>query len=232
MSATPLPSSGRSPLDGPKTCDASGMIEIHRLFRHSFDEAPALVEGVVEGDTAHAEAVASQLTMLSTALHGHHEGEDARLWPVLDERAPSCALHVERMRQQHAAMLVELNALDAALPAWRAHPSAATAAPVQSALAGIRSALTEHLPDEEANIVPLMEHTITKQEVEWFAEHGRKSTPKGQTWYMLGAILASQPDGGGAWLKKNLPGPVQVMWRWVGAPKYERFRAQVEGRAR
>jgi hypothetical protein len=208
------------------------MIEIHRLFRHSFDEAPALVAGVTEGDTAHAGAVASQLSMLSTALHGHHEGEDARLWPVLDERAPSCALHVERMRQQHAAMLVHLNALDAALPAWREHPSAETAAPVQSALAGIRTALTEHLPDEEANIVPLMEHTITEREVEWFAEHGRKSTPKGQTWYMLGAILASQPDGGGAWLTKNLPGPVQLMWRWVGAPKYARFRAELEGRPR
>ena len=46
MSATSLPSSGASPLDGPKTCDASGMIEIHRLFRHSFDEAPGLVDGV------------------------------------------------------------------------------------------------------------------------------------------------------------------------------------------
>lgn len=232
MSATPLPSSGRPPLDGPKTCDASGMIDIHRLFRHSFDEAPALVDGVAEGDTEHAEAVAAQLSLLSVSLHAHHEGEDARLWPVLDERAPSCALHVERMRQQHAAMLVQLNALDAALPGWRAHPSAVTAAPVQSALAGVRAALTEHLPDEEANIVPLMEHTITEKEVEWFAEHGRKSTPKGQGWYMLGAILASQPDGGGVWMKKNLPGPARVVWRWIGTPKYRRFRAQVEGRPR
>jgi hypothetical protein len=231
MPATPLPSSGANPLDGPTTCDASGMVEIHRLFRHSFDEAPGLVDAVAEGDTAHADVVAAQLGMISTALHGHHEGEDARLWPVLDERAPSCAAHVERMRQQHAAMLVQLNALDAALPAWRAQPSAATAQPVQAALGGIRSALTAHLPDEEANIVPLMEHTLTEQEVEWFAKHGRASTPKGQMWNMLGAILDAQPDGGDAWLKKNMPGPMVLAWRWAGSRRYARYRSALEGRA-
>lgn len=229
MSATPLPSSGASPLDGPKTCDASGMIEIHRLFRHSFDEAPRLIEGVADGDTGHADAVADQLAMISTALHGHHEGEDARLWPALDERAPGCAGHVQRMREQHAAMLVYLTALDEALPAWRDRPSGATARPLLAAVDGIRGALTQHLPDEEANIVPVMEHVLSKQEVEWFAKHGRASTPKGHTWYMLGAILAAQPDGGGAWLKKNLPAPVALTWRWAGQRKYARFRAALEG---
>ncbi|MGO4298924.1 hemerythrin domain-containing protein [Leifsonia sp. RAF41] len=232
MSATPLPASAASPLDGPKTCDASGMIEIHRLFRHSFDEAPRLIEGVADGDTAHADVVADQLSMISTALHGHHEGEDARLWPALDERAPGCALHVERMREQHAAMLVHLTALDAALPGWSAHPSQETARPLLAAVDGVRSALTQHLPDEETNIVPVMEHVLTEPEVEWFAKHGRASTPKGHGWYMLGAILAAQPDGGDEWLKKSLPGPVKLLWRGVGARRYARFRAALEGQPR
>ena len=230
MTATPLPSSG-APLDGPKTCDASGMIEIHRLFRHAFDEAPGLIEGVADGDAAHADVVGDQLAMVSTALHGHHEGEDARLWPALDERAPGCAVHVERMREQHAAMLVHLTALDAALPAWREQPSQTTTAPVLDAVDGVRTALTQHLPDEESNIVPVMEHVLTEKEIEWFGKHGRDSTPKGHTWYMLGAILAAQPDGGGEWLKKNLPGPVALAWRWAGQRRYARFRAALEGRA-
>lgn len=231
MSATSLPSSGQPPFDRPKTCDASGMIEIHRLFRHSFAEAAALVDGVADDDTAHAEVVASQLALISTSLHAHHEAEDARLWPALDDRAPTCAVHVERMRQQHAAMLVHLNELDRALPAWRQTPSEATARPVRDALTGINAALAEHLPDEEANIVPVMEYVVTEREQEWFATHGRKSTPKGQQWNMLGAILAAQPDGGGEWLKKNLPGPVALAWRWVGVPRYARYRAALEGRA-
>jgi iron-sulfur cluster repair protein YtfE (RIC family) len=205
------------------------MIEIHRLFRHSFAEAPTLVGGVSDGDTAHAEVVASQLSLISTSLHAHHEGEDARLWPAIDGRAPSCAAHVERMRQQHAAMLVHLQALDDAVDAWRANPTAATAAPVNAALDGVSSALAEHLPDEEQNIVPVMEHVLTESEVEWFGKHGRDSTPKGQTWNMLGAILAAQPDGGSAWLKKNLPAPVTLAWRWVGARRYAQYRAELEG---
>lgn len=47
---------------------------------------------------------------------------------------------------------------------------------------------------------------------------------------MLGAILRGQPDGGDAWLRKNLPGPVRLAWRLVGAPKYAKTRAALEGR--
>ena len=119
MPATPLPPSGEIPT-GPKTCDASGMAEIHRLFRRGFGEAPDLVRRVREGDAAHTGTVATQLETMSLGLHAHHEGEDLRLWNALEERAPSCAGHVERMKAQHAEMLAHLESLDAALPARRA----------------------------------------------------------------------------------------------------------------
>ena len=75
-----------------------------------------------------------------------------------------------------------------------------------------------------------MEHVLTQSEEKWFGKHGRAATPKGQLWNMLGAILAAQPDGGAAWLKKNMPGPAALVWRWIGAPRYARFRAALEGR--
>lgn len=230
MPATPLPPSGDVPKT--KTCDASGMAEIHRMYKVGFGEGPDLVRRVAEGDTAHAEVVAGQLDLLSTALHAHHEGEDERLWEPLAERAPSCAVHVERMKAQHAEMLVQLTALDQALPAWRRSAKATDAAAVLAALDGVNAALDAHLPDEETNIVPVMETVITQDEVEWFSQHGRKSTPKGQTWNSLGLILESQPDGGDAWMRKNLPGPVRLIWRWVGKPKYEKHRAALWGDGR
>jgi hypothetical protein len=226
VAATPLPPTGDIPSG--KTCDASGMAEIHRLYQSGFGEAPDLVRGVAVGDVAHAEAVATQLDLLSVSLHAHHEGEDQRLWEPLVERSPSCSPHVERMKAHHAELLVHLTAMDAALPPWRA--SAAAPEAVLSALYGVNAALRVHLPDEEANIVPVMEKVITQPEVDWFGEHGRASTPKGQTWNMLGAILRGQPDGGAEWLKKNLPGPVRLIWRLVGAPKYAKTRAALEGR--
>ncbi|MET0780565.1 MAG: hemerythrin domain-containing protein [Microbacterium sp.] len=228
MSATALPPSGEPP--APKTCDASGMIEIHRMFRRSFGEAPALARAVAAGDLEHAEAVATQLHTTSLGLHAHHEGEDERLWSALEERAPRCTAHVERMKDQHAEMLVHLTALDAALPAWRASASPTDAAPVLSALDGINAALAVHLPDEEKNIVPVMETTITQKEVDWYSEHGRRSVPKGQTWNQLGEILAAQPDGGDEWLHKHMPAPARLAWRWIGKPKYARHRAALEGR--
>lgn len=228
MAAKPLPQSGELPSG--TTCDASGMAEIHRVFKAGFGEGPGLVRGVRDGDVAHAEIVATQLNMLSASLHSHHEGEDQRLWAPLVERAPSCSEHVERMKAHHAELLVHLTAMDSALPAWRAAPSGSTAAALLADLDGINAALDIHLPDEEKNIVPVMETVITQEEADWFSEHGRASTPKGQTWNMLGAMLSAQPDGGDAWLRKRLPGPVRLIWRLVGAPKYAKTRAGLEGR--
>ena len=63
MPATPLPPSGVP--DGPKICDASGMADIHRMYKAGFGEAPASSRGVTSGDAAHAEVVAGQLELLS-----------------------------------------------------------------------------------------------------------------------------------------------------------------------
>lgn len=228
MPATALPSDGDRPAtSGIKTCDASGMAEIHRLFRAGFGEGPSLVGGVRDGDAGHVAVVADRLHLMSVGLHAHHEGEDERLWDALDTRAPTCAGHVQRMKAQHAEMLVHLDALDAALPSWRASGSAADAAPVLAAVEGINAALAVHLGDEETNIVPVMETTLTQAEVDWFAAHGRAATPKGQMWIQLGSILAAQPDGGDEWLHKHLPAPVRLLWRWVGKAKYEAHRAEL-----
>ena len=209
----------------PGTCDASGMIEIHRMYRAGFGEGPALVAGVADGDAAHADTVGDHLSMLSVSLHAHHEFEDQNLWDTLDRRAPACALHVGRMKEQHAEMLVHLVALDEALPAWRAGGRASDAAAVTTALDGINAALAEHLPDEEEHIVPVMERVLTQEEIDEGSRHGRRATPKGKTLAQLGAILAAQPDGGREWQRKHLPPPVRLLWRLVGRSRYEAGRA-------
>ena len=241
MAATALPPSGDLPGSGAsgtrpagstaaKTCDARGMVEIHRMYRATFGEAPTLVHGVRDGDAAHADTVGDHLSMLSVSLHAHHEFEDEHLWDTLEDRAPACTTHVERMKQQHAVMLVHLNELDAALPTWRGSGRATDAAAVLAALAGVNEALAVHLPDEEGNIVPVMETVLTQKEVDAASVHGRQATPKGKTWAQLGAILAAQPDGGDAWLKFHLPPPVRAVWRLVGRRAYLRNRAELVGR--
>ncbi|MFT2815565.1 hemerythrin domain-containing protein [Leifsonia sp. A12D58] len=200
------------------------MADIHRMFRAGFGEAPTLVHGVTPNDAAQADIVGDYLAMLSATLHGHHDGEDSLLWGRLESRAPSCTVHVERMKAQHTEMLVHLDELDASLPAWRASGRTEDAASVLSALTGINAALAVHLPDEETTIVPVMETVLKPADVEALSTHGRKSTPKGKTFIQLGAILDAQPDGGDAWLHKNLPAPVRLVWRLVGKSRYEKYR--------
>ncbi|WP_238154679.1 hemerythrin domain-containing protein [Ornithinimicrobium sufpigmenti] len=197
----------------------------HRMFRAGFGEGPQLVASVADGDAAHADRVGDHLAMLSSALHAHHEFEDENLWHRLSQRAPACALHVDRMKKQHATMLVHLRELDAALPAWRSGARAGDAIPVQEALTGINAALSAHLPDEEEHIVPVMERVLTQREIDEASVHGRRATPRGKTFAMLGAILAAQPDGGAAWQRKHLPAPVRLVWRTVGRSRYEAGRA-------
>lgn len=204
-------------------CDASGMAEIHRFFKKSFGEGSQLVEQVTDGDASHAERVGAHLDMVAQSLHGHHEFEDQNFWDPLVQRAPGCALHVGRMKDQHATMLVHLTALDLALPAWRRSGLTADAQSVLDALVGINAALAVHLPDEESSVVPVMEEVLEQQEMDAASAHGRKITPKGSTWPMLGHILAAQPDGD-AWLRKHMPAPFRWLWHGVGRRRYDDYR--------
>ncbi len=133
------------------------------------------------------------------------------------------------MKRQHLDILAAVDELASVLPAWRASASAADAAPVLAALALTNAALAVHLPDEEATIVPEMEYTLTRAEMEWFAEHGRKATPKGRTWPALGLILEAQPDGGEHFLRTELPPPIRWLWRLVGQRSYARYRTALSG---
>lgn len=209
-------------------CDASGMAEIHRMFKAGFGQAGGLVTGVTEGHTRHAEVVADHLGALSAALHAHHEFEDGEFWDPLTQRAPGCALHVERMKQQHAEMLVHLQALDTALPHWRTTATEADATPILEALGGINTALAVHLPDEEESVVPTIEEVLSQREIDAASAHGRRATPKGQTFPMLGQILAAQPDGGTEWQRKHLPPPVRLVWKVFGERAYEANRRALE----
>jgi hypothetical protein len=44
----------------------------------------------------------------------------------------------------------------------------------------VPAGLAEHFPDEEATIVPAMEHVLTQTEENWFSKHGPAATPQGQ----------------------------------------------------
>ena len=186
-------------------------------------EGRVLVEAVPEADAAQADFVGDHLDMLSVGLHAHHEGEDTLLWDPLEQRAPSCAAHVERMKQQHAALLVHLTAMDEALPAWR-----------ERHVDGCRRrARRPRWRERRARRAPPRrggEHRACHGDGDHPARGRRalgarsQGDPKGKMFVQLGAILAAQPDGGDEWLHAPAGAGARDL-ALIGKPKYEAHRA-------
>ena len=215
------------PSTGAPGCDTSDMKMIHGYFRLVFGQAPALAEGVADGDTARAAVVSDHLLAIADTLHGHHHGEDILLWDQLEGRNPACAAHVSEMRRDHAAMSGELAALEAAIPAWRADASPQHRTTVLYALNGILALLTQHLGAEEKQILPVAAAAFSQREWDKLSEHGRASVPGSFRLIQLGFILESLGTAAPAWLRANLPAPVRLIWQVVGKPSFGRYRAKL-----
>lgn len=218
------------PSTGAPGCDTSDMVMIHGLFRSVYSEAPALVAGVTPGDSARAAIVGDHVAGLADSLHQHHHSEDLLLWDQLEARNPACATHVGQMRAQHAAVGSQLDRLTSAITVWKAEPSKKNRDAVGSTLATINTLLNEHLGAEEKKILPVASAAFTQAEWNQLGEHSRESVPKDMQLIQLGFILESMPEADRApWLKKNLPAPIRLLYRLVGKPQYEKYRANVYG---
>ncbi|WP_019134979.1 hemerythrin domain-containing protein [Cellulomonas massiliensis] len=213
-------------------CDTSDMLTIHALFRRAFTDAPVLVRGVEDGDTARAAVVAAHVGEVAEALHHHHETEDELLWDRLEQRAPACALHVGRMRAQHAATAAQLGTLDATLDAWERDASADARDRLAAALDDVRDTLLTHLGDEEGAILPTASTVMTPREWGALHERGMAAVPRERLLLQLGWILeVVPPEERAGWLRTNLPAPARLLWRLVGRRRFAAHRALVYGTA-
>ena len=138
-------------------------------------------------------------------MHLHHAGEDELVWPLLLARVDLEADMVLRMETQHEVVAGTLAEASRRIPDWRAAPSAATAAPLVSALTDHRAALLEHLHDEEESILPLIaEHLTVAEWARWASGSPRKS-PSDKLLFFLGMILEDADPAEREAIMANLP---------------------------
>ncbi len=200
---------------------------IHRFFARESRLLAELVPGVAPGNRARAATLAAHFGDYRTALHHHHEAEDELLWPKLLARMDLDADVVLRMEAQHERIAATLGRASAAFAEWERTADA----PVRDRLAAVlrehRSALAEHLHDEEGYVLPLIEEHLTVPEWDAFNTRAAAGVPARKRLLLLGAILEDADPRERAYLLGGLPRPARLLWCLIGRPAYARRMRRV-----
>jgi hypothetical protein len=208
---------------GPVLCEASAaMRRVHRVFLWAYAEAPGLVRSVKEGDHERSAYVGDVLGNFDKLLHVHHEGEDLLMYPKLAARAPACALHVEEMLAQHAAVAERLNDLAPLREQWTRTADPALGEELAAKYEALSELLKVHLRREVTEVTPAVEKVVTPEELEEMASHGVDAFDKKVVLAYLGMILATNPLPEQREFLKDIPLPIRLAYRLVGKGLYRK----------
>ena len=117
-----------------------------------------------------------------------------------------------------------------ALPAWQASASTSARDDLVAALTRHRAIVLEHLDDEEAHLLPVAAHYLTRAEWDAQGEHFLATTPKRQLLIFLGAVLEDADVGERASVLTALPAIPRWIWRLAGQRIYARRMRRLRGR--
>ena len=203
------------------------MALIHRLIRRGFEQARAFV--LAAGATPRAGDVAEYVRFHLDGLVANHSTEDAILWPALSERAGPSGELIGRMESQHEAVHDAIETTRRELSGWEARPTEAGSESLAAALGPLLDRLSEHLAEEEREVVPLIAAHVTQAEWENLGKVAfSKFTPK-QRFTAMGEMLEAADPTEAARMLAGLPPPIRLVWRLLGRRRYERFMARVRG---
>jgi hemerythrin-like domain-containing protein len=144
------------------------MLVAHAALVREFRLAPTAVSRVKPGDRKHARDVDEYLAMMCFTLHAHHDGEDKILWPVLRARlsaAESRLLH--EIEIQHANINDSIERVNEARRRWLDQPDRNHGGELADKLQTLYELVTEHVEDEERDILPMAAAYLS--EAEWHA---------------------------------------------------------------
>ena len=106
----------------------------------------------------------------------------------------------------------------------RLRPSATRSRAVLDDLA---PALEEHLAEEEAQVLPLVEQHLSVQEWEELGERAVAAIPKARMLVLFGYVLEGTSPEEQRTMLSVLPPPVRLLYRAVGARKHARERDRI-----
>ncbi|MFJ9907044.1 nitroreductase/quinone reductase family protein [Streptomyces sp. NPDC101152] len=141
------------PDGGPPNVDASSPGEAIKVVHDAFRRELALIRGEM---TAGSSTLGAQLRIncltFCQGLHHHHAGEDLSLFPYVEDRHPSAAGALRRLREEHGRIAELVEELRRTVAAADADPAVARAE-----VERLTGALEAHLTYEEEELIPLLD---------------------------------------------------------------------------
>ena len=216
-----------TPITTSPASDPWEMSLIHSLIRRGFEQANEAV--LAPGAATRAETVAEYVGFHLDGLEAHHSSEDELIWPLLRERASMSDALVSRMEDQHAGLHDVLDTTRHELAGWGTAPTAERAGALATTLGTVLDRLSEHLTEEERDVVPLIAAHITQAEWDHLGKVAfSKFTPK-QRFFAMGEMLAAASPTEATRMLAGLPAPIKVIWALVGRRRYQRFMSKLRG---
>ena len=169
--------------------------------------------------------VVEAVALVNDSLHHHHTLEDDLFWDSLEERRPSCTVHVELMKQHHAAVKVLLDAAPPLLDGWAARLDASSAEAVALHLEEIGALLEVHLTQEERFILPVIGETFTENEWQKVGDAAQKGYARSQIFLFFGLIQDSMTPAELEAFMTDVPRAITLLYRLYGKRAYERTLA-------
>lgn len=151
----------------PGPVDMAMMYVAHHAFRRDLVAFAAAAEATPAGDRACWAALARRWELFAEALHHHHAGEDAALWPVLLARVDDAGRAVlEEMEAEHAEIDPLLEASRTGFARLAAHADEDARRALAVRLVAARERMGAHLRHEEVDAIALVQRVLTAEEWE------------------------------------------------------------------
>jgi len=208
-----------------KPIDVRDMAIVHRLFRQAYAEAARLVRAGPAPSPGRVTFLADHIDFALAALHHHHEGEDALLYPKLIARVPEQAPMTEQVEHEHLLIKTALDAASAACAAWRQRPSAQTGEALAATLDHLNAVAQPHLDDEEQKVVPLAAVTFTQQEWDEMGKHGVAWIPRNKRGVAFGMMLEPLDAADRTYMLRHVPAPVRLLYPVLIGRPWKKYAA-------
>ena len=208
-----------------KPIDVRDMAIVHRLFRQAYAEAARLVRAGPAPSPGRVTFLADHIDFALAALHHHHEGEDALLYPKLIARVPEQAPMTEQVEHEHLLIKTALDAASAACAAWRQRPSAQTGEAQAATLDHLNAVAQPHLDDEEQKVVPLAAVTFTQQEWDEMGKHGVAWIPRNKRGVAFGMMLEPLDAADRTYMLRHVPAPVRLLYPVLIGRPWKKYAA-------